>query len=966
MLALIAHDSKRDGAVPEGGGADRDGAGAPLDPAVAATHPARKRGDPELPDDESREASDGDDAGPPPVDGGGGGPPPGGGRGSDEDDDDDANRAERAGKGDEAGSAGADDSPESGERLLPVGNPPRVARGAALVAVGSLIAFVVMAISRPLRWGVPIGGFGVLVATVGVLDILGSFDDPEGRVGRRVDARALLPGLGLLAGGTLGLCALVTLAVAGYMPVWALAIAVPTTFMAAVVGVWRIGADLGAWSTDGVEAGIWRRHGFWLVTISGLLNLPMLGSKSLTDPWETHYGEVAREILARNDWISLWWAQDGWFWSKPVLDFWLQALAMSLFGVRYQPGQMLANAAHGLSPWPEWAVRMPIYLLTLLCVYLLYKGVAKAFGRRAGLLAGVVLMTMPQWFLVTQQTVTDMPFVAPMAACMGLFLMGALEDPSRIVSAREIGFGSVRVRVSLYHLVVGAVILAVLPQALYLLSRNLEIRLDPLTVRAHLDAFSSGSPQNCGLPGNEACRAAQPVLRGLHPALQALVWIQALAIFLYVNWGERRRARLLFHAAWLFAAIATMGKGPAGLLLPGLCAVAWLVITRRHKDFLRIEIVSGLLLFSAVALPWFVAMYARHGQPFTDRLLFHDMFKRAFTHVHDTNEGDDVGFRYYVWQLGYATFPWVGLAPAALLGFLRRREHGDTRGEASVFFALWFVLGFALFSLMLTKFHHYVLPAVAPIAVLIGVFLDDLIETRVGEPPSNGSGDDDPASGGGSAWQRRALFGAVALVGALLVLLVGRDLAQDREGLEGAARLLHLFVYNYRRPWPPNLDFSVALWVFTGAAAVATALFIVPSWRRAASFALGAVAVAFAAWGIDVYFVKTSPHWGQRETIAAYERVVGETPGPLVAYQMNWKGENFYTGNRIPAFVSSGKKFQDWILEEKKKGTKTFYFLTEHGRTGSLSNELGSPRVFEKLTTPELCNKFVLVRARFD
>ena len=50
--------------------------------------------------------------------------------------------------------------------------------------------------------------------------------------------------------------------------------------------------------------------------------LPMLGQYGLWDPWETHYGEVSREILSRNDWITLWWAQDEWFRSKPIFIFW--------------------------------------------------------------------------------------------------------------------------------------------------------------------------------------------------------------------------------------------------------------------------------------------------------------------------------------------------------------------------------------------------------------------------------------------------------------------------------------------------------------------------------------------------------------------------------------------------------------------------------------------------------------------
>ena len=51
----------------------------------------------------------------------------------------------------------------------------------------------------------------------------------------------------------------------------------------------------------------------------------------------------------------------------------------------------------------------------------------------------------------------------------------------------------------------------------------------------------------------------------------------------------------------------------------------------------------------------------------------------------------------------------------------------------------------------------------------------------------------------------------------------------------------------------------------------------------------------------------------------------------LVAYQMNWKGENFYTGNHIPAFVSTGSTFTDWLKKKREEGVKVMYFITEHG-----------------------------------
>ena len=68
-----------------------------------------------------------------------------------------------------------------------------------------------------------------------------------------------------------------------------------------------------------------------------LLYLPFAGSYGLFDPWETHYGEVARQMTERNDFVSLYWPGsplDGqYFWSKPVLTFWLMSLSMHVAGI---------------------------------------------------------------------------------------------------------------------------------------------------------------------------------------------------------------------------------------------------------------------------------------------------------------------------------------------------------------------------------------------------------------------------------------------------------------------------------------------------------------------------------------------------------------------------------------------------------------------------------------------------------
>jgi 4-amino-4-deoxy-L-arabinose transferase-like glycosyltransferase len=833
----------------------------------------------------------------------------------------------------------AEPDSDDGPPLVPRGNRPHYRSGVAVVLAGLALGLLtVMSPSSP-RAGVVIGGIASVITALGVLRLIGSFDDKSSEP--EIEVRRLAPGAAVAFAGAVATFFSLRAAVAGVLQPASAGIVITLSFMLAVSGVGLL-ADVLRVSRD--DRPFYRREGFWLIGFASFVLLRGLGSHSLTDPWETHYGEVSREILARRDWISLWWAHEEWFWSKPILAFWLQALAMATLGVGYEPGMMLDPARHGLVPWPEWAVRFPIFLLTIAATYILYKGVARAFGRRAGLFGGVVLTTMPQWFFLSHQTMTDMPFVAGLSAALGFFLWGAHTKADDVITTRVVSVGPLRISLSAHQLLIGGLVAMVVPQLVYLVGRNIAFNIDPVfglrvpPIHWVNDTFVFGSGGGvCGtLPGNKPCYTYSATFPGFHPALQALIWVQALALVVYLEWGERRARRLLFLAAFVAAAIATMGKGPAGLVLPVLAVVGYLIQTRRVRLLLDLEIAAGLAAFAALVMPWFVAMFVRHGPAFVDRLIFHDMVKRAFDHVHDTNKRDDTSFRYYVWQLGYATFPWVALVPAALVMWLRtNRDEGDELDERAM--------------------HHYIFPGVPPLAFLVGIAIDRMIERA--QPPA----DDDAAN-----WHRRAIVGAAAICGVVLVFLVGRDMAMARPDQPSSARLLHLFTYNYEREWPANLSFSRPLWGFTLAAMAALVIVAIPRLRKLGLAGFGAVATVFAVFALDVYFPAVAPHFGQRETSLRYYVESTKNPGPLIAYQMNWKGENFYNGNQVAIFAESGKPFRDWLAKRRKQGQSTFYVVLLANRFSSLQSELGETKTLDALTTPEENNKFVLYRAVYD
>jgi 4-amino-4-deoxy-L-arabinose transferase-like glycosyltransferase len=762
------------------------------------------------------------------------------------------------------------------------------------------------------------------------------------------DLRIPLAGL---AGAAAVLFVALRLSAAGVLGVMPAAIVVPAAFLLAVAAVARVGAALGG-SRD------LARPGLLVVAVATILYLPLLGSTSLVDPWESHYGEVAREMIARGDAISPWWAQERWFFSKPVLDLWLEALGMRALGVHTAPGTVIAPGA-GVFPRPEWALRLPAFLFAVTGIALLRRGVARVFGERAGVLSALVLATMPQFFLMARQATTDMPLVGALAAVLGLILTASAAGPDEEAPSCAVRAGGRVVHLRAAHLVAGGAVVLVLPQILYLVAQNLT--LGPgLALHVHADAFRAGSAGNCDVPGNAPCTVQAPVSPGFPPALQAAAWALALAAVVVSCRAERKLSRVAYLGAFLFAALATMAKGPVGLVLPAAAVLAALAATGRLRRLRGVPIGSGILLVLTATLPWYLAAFVRHGASFTDELVFRHMVSRATSHLHDTNGRDDVSFRYYLWQIGYAVFGWAGIAPAALAHW-PREDRRRRFGRALAF--LWATLAFALFTAMPTKFHHYIFPALPAVAVLVGLLLDDLTRGFGGGAGGVRGAGAAPIVDRGAGDTGRGAIGAAAIGGAAVVLLIARDLSGP--GVTGEARLINLVTYNYQRPWPESVAVGGVIAAFGAVMAGATAAIAVPRARRWAVAGLVATALAFAAWGLDGYLPRIAPHWGQRELVEAYYRARTSLADPLAAYNMNWKGENFYTGNRVAVFPACGK-IQPWIEARKQAGARAVFFLTEPGRLPALRTEVGDATVIESLTGPRENNKFVLVKVSWE
>ncbi|HYO51194.1 glycosyltransferase family 39 protein [Archangium sp.] len=712
---------------------------------------------------------------------------------------------------------------------------------------------------------------------------------------------------------------------------------------------------------------------------AALLFIPYLGAVGLWDPWEAHYGEVGREMVQRRDYVFPFW-ENAWFFSKPPLTMWMQALGMQVVGT------LRTEGALGL--YTEWGMRLPFALLSIAAVALLSLAVARVVGRRAGLATGFVLATMPLFFLLTRQTVTDTPFVTTLVCAMACAMIGQLDDTTKHRAAWWYAF----------------------------------------YVFAGLSTLAKGL-LGVGLPA---------------------VILVLYALFAVIPYDARS---LNAHLRWLleapFRAEVREGKRPMPVL--------W-------AQMYRMKLGTGILVFCAVAVPWYLVLCLfdgvdDEGKLFWYRFFVHDHLNRLSAGVHTTTPGGT--FIYFIEQGGFAIFPWVALVPGAfaLVSRLRLRSR-DKADHLALMAALWVAFSFTLLASSATKFHHYVFPVLPGLAVLIALFVDRLWEEGI------------------SAHAMSLLFGLV------LFILVGHDLANNPKNFTD------LFVYNYDRPYPTELvtkpiamfasrplwmgdlltlvllsvgaylgvgvfpakagasvysravallclvlggaflvpmavrgavaatpmvgaalflvgawvawqayrageESRAALWILAAALLMAGAMGLVRTVRLSAAddsllnslsqpvnvkMALGfaftvagglaavaavqrsrvmlygtfwALAAGFALWFNWGHWVDLSHHWTQRDLFWRYyaQRKPDE---PITAFMMNWRGETFYSRNQVKQ-IRESPKLKPFVQQPGRE-----WALVEHNRLGLLKQAAGTDKTVTVIDR-DINNKFILV-----
>jgi len=152
----------------------------------------------------------------------------------------------------------------------------------------------------------------------------------------------------------------------------------------------------------------------WPGLIAALLllavaRLALTGLMPLMDTSEARYGDIARQMAERSDWVTPWFRDGNPFWGKPPLAFWLSAIGFKVFGFN------------------EFGARAPHWLLGVaLAALVWWQG--RQHSRRVAWHAATLLGGSALFLILSGAVLTDMALALGNALVM-IGLWRALADP---------------------------------------------------------------------------------------------------------------------------------------------------------------------------------------------------------------------------------------------------------------------------------------------------------------------------------------------------------------------------------------------------------------------------------------------------------------------------------------------------------------------------------------------------------
>lgn len=192
---------------------------------------------------------------------------------------------------------------------------------------------------------------------------------------------------------------------------------------------------------------------------------------------------------------------------------------------------------------------------------------------------------------------------------------------------------------------------------------------------------------------------------------------------LYLYWlnkseGFKIHRHILF---WVILAVSGLTKGPPGIMVVFFTIVTYSIINKSWRDLrsgrdifnFALRSLSGLMIFSAVFLPWFILVEKKTNGEFFRIAFGYHVVERSMKSF----EGHKGPFIYYIPVILFGLFPFTPLVIASAKYVVKNFKEPRIK-----FLLCWLLPSLFVFSFVKTKLPHYVFPLFPSIIIMLALF----------------------------------------------------------------------------------------------------------------------------------------------------------------------------------------------------------------------------------------------------
>lgn len=197
------------------------------------------------------------------------------------------------------------------------------------------------------------------------------------------------------------------------------------------------------------------------------------------------------------------------------------------------------------------------------------------------------------------------------------------------------------------------------------------------------------------------------------------------ALFCFWSWwSSEKRSLGWLLGMYLALGIGFLDKGPVCLAVCLITIAGFLLLQKKMRDLLKLQLLPGLLLTALIALPWFLFLCQLNPDLY-DFYLRGEIKDRLLEGRGRVNPW----YYHFLWLPGDC-WPWTLPAGLAVWAHFQWRRKSDPLGTISRFLLAWLILPLIFFSLSRSKLPPYILPVLPPISLMLGLWLARLLEEK--------------------------------------------------------------------------------------------------------------------------------------------------------------------------------------------------------------------------------------------